>query len=546
MPKRQRSDSAIDEARVSRFVDSCVNFVSSVTFTDIHEYTTKKKAVAPHVLVIGTPAQLHESSVSALPFYSPSVADLMKRLGDKPKTVASFVPVNNASVRLTISAIPEDAARTNCPYRADCISVAVTEAVSHVVDEEDTHRTIDIFVRTAGGSEVAVANAIARAAPHSFSCIDGAAERDFSRKPVRINVVFASRHIFTGGSEAPGRTVMVAELEAQCTSVQLCQRLLDTPTNYLDTVVYAEIAVAYGKALGVEVTTIKGEELREKGYGGIYAVGMGAQYPPHLVTLKYKNTHAHAKNALNIALVGKGMVYDCGGLAIKTATGMVNMKTDMGGSAAVLCGFIAAVRSMKANPAAYAKVAHLSVTLCIAENAIGPNAYRNGDIIIMKSGKSVEVINTDAEGRIVLGDGVHYASGEQSFTPDVLIDMATLTGAQGIATGTNHAALYVSSDATEQALLKAGRQSGDTCFPVLYSPEHHKPQYSSPCADLRNLMVVSTDAGVSCGGYFIEQNLAASYKGIYAHVDLAFPSFNANGGTGFGVSLVTEYLRSPA
>ncbi|CCW63491.1 unnamed protein product [Phytomonas sp. EM1] len=339
-----------------------------------------------------------------------------------------------------------------------------------------------------------------------------------------------------------GRAVTVAELEALCTSVQLCQRLVDTPTCILDTVVFAEIAQAYARELGAGVELIKGEELRERGYGGIYSVGRGAEFPPHLLTLHYVNNAADAA-AKNIALVGKGIVYDCGGLAIKPATGMVNMKTDMAGAASVLCGFIAVVRGMKIQPDRYKHVRHLSVTLCLAENAISAGSYRNGDIVFLKSGKSVEVINTDAEGRIVLGDGVYYASGEQSFVPDILIDMATLTGAQGIATGTNHAALYVSDADVEQALLKAGRLCGDTCFPVLYSPEHHKPQFKSKFADMTNLMPKGTDGGVSCGGYFVESHLSEKFTGAFAHVDLAFPSSNDNGATGFGVNLIAEYLR---
>ncbi|CCW68337.1 unnamed protein product [Phytomonas sp. Hart1] len=220
------------------------------------------------------------------------------------------------------------------------------------------------------------------------------------------------------------------------------------------------------------------------------------------------------------------------------------MKTDMAGAAAVFCGFLAVVGGMKLKPDRYKHIRHISVTLCLAENAISAQSYRNGDIVFMKSGKSVEVINTDAEGRIVLGDGVYHASSEQSFVPDILINMATLTGAQGVATGTKHAALYVNDADFEQALLKAGRQCGDTCFPVVYSPEHHKPQFKSKFADMTNLMPTGTDGGVSCGGYFVESHLSEKFTGIFAHVDLAFPSFNNSGATGFGVNLIPEYLKS--
>ncbi|GET86673.1 metallo-peptidase, clan MF, Family M17 [Leishmania tarentolae] len=264
-------------------------------------------------------------------------------------------------------------------------------------------------------------------------------------------------------------------------------------------------------------TVIKGEELREKGYNGIYAVGMCAQYPPHLVTLRYKNPNA-AAGAKNIAMVGKGIVYDCGGLALKSAAHMTNMKTDMGGSAGVFCAFIAVVRSMKAQKTHFNHIANISVTLCMAENAIGPNSYHNDDVVVMKSGKSVEVMNTDAEGRMVLGDGVHYATAEQDFVPDLLIDMATLTGAQGIATGSKHAGIYASDVGAEKDMVHAGLQSGDLCYPVLYCPEYHEEVYKSPCADMRNVANSPASAGSSCGGYFVEQQLNERFKGPFVHV----------------------------
>jgi probable aminopeptidase NPEPL1 len=270
-------------------------------------------------------------------------------------------------------------------------------------------------------------------------------------------------------------------------------------------------------------------------------VGKGAQYPPHLVTLRYKNPNA-AAGAKNIAMNGKGIVYDCGGLAIK-ASSSTGMRADMGGSAGLLCAFIAVVRSMKLQRDHYNHIANLSVTLCMAENAIGPKSYRNDDIVVMKCGKSVEVMNTDAEGRIVLGDGVYYATGEQDFIPDEVINMATLTGAQGVATGDQHAAIYTSEESAEAAMMKAGKASGDLCFPVLYAPEYHAKQYATPRADLRNVMINGSLAGSSCGGYFVEQMMHERFKGSYMHVDMARPVGNDRGASGYGVSLIAHYLR---
>jgi probable aminopeptidase NPEPL1 len=152
-------------------------------------------------------------------------------------------------------------------------------------------------------------------------------------------------------------------------------------------------------------------------------------------------------------------------------------------------------------------------------------------------------MNTDAEGRIVLGDGVYYATGEQDFIPDEVINMATLTGAQGVATGSKHAGVYVSEAKQEAEIVEAGLASGDVCFPILYCPEAHEEVYSSPVADIRNIANSPASAGASCGGYFVEQMMHERFKGAFVHVDIAFPSSNKTGATGYGVSLVAEYLR---
>ncbi|KAG5484754.1 hypothetical protein LSCM1_06575 [Leishmania martiniquensis] len=532
--KRQRSESATEELAVSEYVRSCTQFRSNVTFTDISKVT----CVATRVLIVGTVAQLQDKSVESLQFHCPTVAEALKRAkaGATVKVLTEAVGCGGYR-EVIVAALPPSASRTNCPYRADSISDAVSAACASVEEGE----TLDVYVRAPAGAELAITNAIARAVPHSYTAKCGQATKAYMKQAMTVNVVMSSRAAFTQ-EKVNGKSVCVAELEAICTSVQLCQRLVDTPPCMLDTVVYAEIAATYAAELGADITVIKGDELREKGYGGIYSVGKCAQYPPHLVTLHYKNPHA-AAGAKNIAMVGKGIIYDCGGLALKPAAHMANMKTDMAGSAGVLCAFIAVVRSMKLQKNHYHGIHHISVTLCMAENAIGPKSYRNDDIVVMKSGKSVEVMNTDAEGRIVLGDGVYYATGEQCFIPDVLIDMATLTGAQGVATGSKHAGIYVSDAEAEHDMVNAGLQSGDVCFPVLYCPEYHEEVYKSPCADMRNIANVQASAGSSCGGYFVEMHMHDRFKGPFVHVDMAFPSSNAAGATGYGVSLVAAYLR---
>jgi probable aminopeptidase NPEPL1 len=243
------------------------------------------------------------------------------------------------------------------------------------------------------------------------------------------------------------------------------------PPNILHTDAYADIArsvvadlQAQGHTVGIEV--IRGEELVARGLNGIYGVGKSATHPACLVHLSYVPPVAGGAEtsppAKSICLVGKGITYDTGGLSLKTKEGMPGMKTDMGGSAGVLCAF----RSLVLDGAhlASATPTPIHALLCIAENGIGPNATRPDDIHVMYSGKTVEINNTDAEGRLVLSDGCAFAA--KHLNPEVIIDMATLTGAQGIATGKKHGALYCSDEELERYAVQMGKFSGDLAHPV--------------------------------------------------------------------------------
>lgn len=563
MSKRQRSDSSVEEAFISEYVDACVNFTTNVKLVDAD---SKNHKWTENVLIIGAKEQFQGEAIKALSLYSSSadVAEAASRMTNDEKTLSLFANVDGGFKKITLYSVPSKATRNNCCYRPDAIAEAVNAACMGLESKaaagakgssggHAAEKALDVVALTPAGSEAAVCKAIASGSPHSFSAKDGSGASGRACKStnsVAIRVVFP---LCNAALYGPSGAYSPADLEALMTYIQLCQRLIDTPTNYLDTVVFAEIAEKYAKKMGCDVKVIKGKELQNEGYNGIYSVGKCAQYPPHLVTLHYENKGAAGNSSekpKNVALVGKGLVYDCGGLALKPADGMCNMKTDMGGAAATFCGFLTMVACLKNGKNAAKRynerhIQHLSVTLCLAENAIGPNAYRNDDILIMKSGKSIEVKNTDAEGRICLGDGVHFASDAKAnfFKADYVLDMATLTGAQGIATGTKHAAIYCNDDEAEGKILQAGRQCGDTCFPVLYCPEYHLPQYRSPCADLRNIMLSRTDAGVSCGGYFVEANLCKEFNGPYIHVDLAYPTFNDRGATGYGVALLAEFFR---
>merc|ERR1712128_364507 len=246
-------------------------------------------------------------------------------------------------------------------------------------------------------------------------------------------------------------------LETSCEAIQLAARLVDAPCNEMNTTAFVDEAKKVASELGIVPTIIRGGELRERGFGGLYGVGKASAHPPALVVL----SHKPATSTKAIAWVGKGIVYDTGGLSIKGKTAMPGMKRDCGGAAGVLGAFSVAVKNGFTDT--------LHCVLCLAENSVGPLATRPDDIHTMYSGKTVEINNTDAEGRLVLSDGVAYASKDLSC--DVVLDMATLTGAQGIVTGRYHASHMSNDDSWESAVSSAGRASGDLSFPAVWSQE---------------------------------------------------------------------------
>jgi probable aminopeptidase NPEPL1 len=195
---------------------------------------------------------------------------------------------------------------------------------------------------------------------------------------------------------------------------------------------------------------------------------------------------------------------------------MAGMKMDMGGSAGVLGAFLTAVSVGDLS-------APLHAVLCIAENSVGPLSMRPDDIYTALSGKTVEVNNTDAEGRLVLSDGVYYSY--KHLKAKVIIDMATLTGAQGIATGKSHAAIYTNTDEFENLAINAGKYSGDLVFPLPYCPEFFRNEFRSVVADMKNSVADRSNAQSSCAGQFIGNHLEEFLNngGQWCHIDMASP-----------------------
>jgi probable aminopeptidase NPEPL1 len=324
----------------------------------------------------------------------------------------------------------------------------------------------------------------------------------------------------------------LAALQAGADAVQLVARLVDLPTADLDAAVFErEARTAVAGLPHVSVAALVGDELLAEGLRGLHAVGRTAMVAPRLVVLQYDPPGADRPP---VALIGKGLVYDTGGLSLKiVGDRMLTMKCDMGGAGAVLGAFV-----MLAKSGCNRRVV---AGLALAEKAIGPDSYRPDDVIEMHSGKTMEVNNTDAEGRIALADAASYVA--RTFHPDVLIDAATLTGSQLIATGKWHAGLVCNEAELEQLALAAGLRSGDHAMPLLFSPELHLSEFKSTVADMRNSVADRNNASSSASGLWVYLHIED--LGLrWLHVDLAGPAFLDNRGTGYGVGLMYELVRS--
>lgn len=321
--------------------------------------------------------------------------------------------------------------------------------------------------------------------------------------------------------------------------VRMAARLGDMPPAELNPDTYSAECRAIASKLksdghNVTITETVGDDLKEQGYGGIFGVGQAAAQPPRLVVMSYTPA---GESLEHIALCGKGVCYDTGGLSLKPKSGMPGMKHDMGGSAGCLAAFQAAVTLKLPRK--------LTLVLALVENSINQHALRNDDIITMKSGRTVEINNTDAEGRLILGDCVSHASNSLDSTPDIIYDQATLTGAQLVAVGKKHAGILAKSKELEDRMVDAGLSSGDLCFPLLYAPELLKSEFKSQVADMKNSVKDRGNAQCSCAGHFIESHLDESYQNDYVHCDMAGPQDRNERATGYGVALILGLLKAP-
>lgn len=314
-------------------------------------------------------------------------------------------------------------------------------------------------------------------------------------------------------------------------AVRQTRRLIDLPANAMTPSILAAEAVRLGQEKGFEVEVLDEVAIQEKGLNALWSVGKGSQEPPRFIVMRYRNA---PQDPRVLALVGKGVCYDSGGYAIKSAAGMVTMFADMSGSAAVV-GAISALASMKAE---------VNVTAIVAacENMISGHAFKNGDIIGSYAGKSIEIVNTDAEGRLTLADAVCYAWKDEKAS--AIVDIATLTGACAYSVGDKCTAVISDRDDLVDLVNAASLETGDKLWRLPHD-EEYEAQNKSDRADIKNSG--GPMAGTVTAGLFIR---AFTNETPFLHLDIACPAYrheaderDPKGATGVGCELLYHFAR---
>ena len=330
-----------------------------------------------------------------------------------------------------------------------------------------------------------------------------------------------------------GAKAMFADFDAMVDGVALARDLVNEPPNMLYPDSYAKLIKDELKPLGVKVTIFDEKKLIKMGMGGVMAVGKASERQPRLVVMEWKG--AKKKSRKPIGFVGKGVTFDTGGISLKPGAGMDLMKMDMGGSAAVV-GLMKSLALRKADVNAVSVVG-------LVENMPDGTAYRPGDIITSYAGKTVEILNTDAEGRLVLMDAITHI--QKEYDPSLVIDLATLTGAIMVALGHEYTGSYVNTDEMWRQLEKASDVTGDKLWRMPLDKTYTK-EMESNVADLKNLG--GRYAGSCTAAAFLEQFVDEGRS--WAHLDIAGTAYinspkptSPKGGTGAGVRVLDEFVR---
>ncbi len=336
-------------------------------------------------------------------------------------------------------------------------------------------------------------------------------------------------------SEASRQQKAYASLDAELQGVFLARDLVNEPPNTLYPQSYAERIAKELRPLGVEVEILDDKKIQKLKMGGVWAVGMGSLQKPRVVILRWNKGK---KGPAPLGFVGKGVTFDTGGISIKPAADMDLMKMDMGGSAAVV-GLFRALAKRKAKINAVGVVG-------LAENMPSGDAFRPGDIIKSMAGKTIEILNTDAEGRLILADCLTYI--QRTYKPRILVDLATLTGAMMVALGFDYCGSFVNRDDLWKRLDQSGKDTSEKLWRMPLDAAFRK-EMEGRVADLQNLGNLGRYGGACSAAGFLEHFIENDTP--WAHLDIAGTAWSKidkptvpKGGTGFGVRLLNRLAQS--
>ena len=336
--------------------------------------------------------------------------------------------------------------------------------------------------------------------------------------------------LYAADSRGVGKALQLGEIAAQAAC--LARDMANEPASHWTPAHFSEYGRQLAAAHGMRCTVLDQARMQKLGMGGIIGVNQGTAQPPEMIILEY----AVKPSAPTLLLVGKGLTFDSGGISLKPSAGMEEMKYDMCGGAAVLC-------AMQAVAQAKLKGLNLVAIVPATENLPGPAALKPGDVITQYGGKTVEVVNTDAEGRLILADALAY--GIKKYKPDMVIDVATLTGAVIIGLGHHRTGLLANDDELCARLLAAGERSGEPLWRLPLDQEYSK-QLKSEIADLKN--VGKKDGGAITAAAFLKEFVG---KTPWAHLDIAGTawdftekSYIAKGPSGIAVRTLFDFVRN--
>ncbi|MDN5600669.1 MAG: leucyl aminopeptidase [Brachybacterium sp.] len=468
------------------------------------------------------------------------ILPLLAGADDAPATVPGSPEISEAIAGLDASAARGDLHRIPSYAMAAANSlllVGVGDEDLAEVSEEDLRLAFGAATRSLSGVEHAAVAVPTASDAQRAAALEGAAlgayafvaHKSGTGSSAPKGALGTLSLVAEGGADAARAAVERSSLLSEV--VDIVRDLVNTPPNLLFPNSFAQRAQEAVADLPVTVTVLDEMQLAEGGYGGIVGVGQGSTRPPRLVRLEYAPESAKR----SVALVGKGITFDTGGISLKPAPGMDDMTSDMTGAATVLGATVGAAR--------LGLDVKVTTYLALAENMPAGGAQRPGDVVTMRNGKTVEVLNTDAEGRMVMADALVDAVAEE---PDLVMDVATLTGAAVVALGKRTAGVMGTEDARELVLTAAGT-AGEP-FWALPFPAELRADLTGRVADLRN--IGDRPGGALSAGIFLAEFVGET---PWAHMDIAGPGFASSplgymgkGATGMSTRTVLQVLENLA